>query len=104
MFCSLFWLFVLSYVLHYVQYAADTLPFGGVGESGFGRYHGKFSFDAFTLEKAVFRRSLLTEFWFRFPPWNDYKMQLLKSSYHFDYLSIILIILGLKKTKKSALD
>ncbi|KAF5937208.1 hypothetical protein HYC85_024714 [Camellia sinensis] len=87
-----------------IQYAADTLPFGGVGESGFGRYHGKFSFDAFTHEKAVFRRSLLTEFWFRFPPWNDYKMQLLKSSYHFDYLSIILIILGLKKTKKSALD
>jgi len=31
----------------------DTLPFGGVGESGMGAYHGKFSFDAFTHKKAV---------------------------------------------------
>src|SRR5688572_8997070 len=27
-----------------VQYAIDGLPFGGVGQSGFGQYHGKYSF------------------------------------------------------------
>ncbi|XP_052186959.1 aldehyde dehydrogenase family 3 member F1-like isoform X2 [Diospyros lotus] len=80
-----------------VQYAADTVPFGGTGESGFGRYHGKFSFDAFTHEKGVVRRSFLTDFWFRTPPWNDYKLQLLKSAYRFDYLNLLLITLGLKK-------
>ncbi|KAG5528977.1 hypothetical protein RHGRI_029589 [Rhododendron griersonianum] len=33
------------------------LPFGGVGESGMGSYHGKFSFDAFSHKKAVLYRS-----------------------------------------------
>ncbi|XAR60380.1 Aldehyde dehydrogenase (NAD(+)) [Bertholletia excelsa] len=81
-----------------VQYAADTMPFGGVGESGFGRYHGKFSFDAFTHEKAIANRNFLTDFWFRLPPWSDYKLQLFKSVYRFDYLSLLLITLGLKKS------
>lgn len=81
-----------------IQYAADTLPFGGVGESGFGSYHGKFSFDTFTHEKAVLRRSFLIEFWFRFPPWNDQKLQLFKSAYVYDYFRFVLIALGLKKS------
>ena len=33
--------------------ACDKLPFGGVGESGMGSYHGKKSFDAFTHEKSL---------------------------------------------------
>ncbi|CAA6656397.1 unnamed protein product [Spirodela intermedia] len=45
-----------------IQFAVDTLPFGGVGGSGFGRYHGKFSFDAFSHEKAVMRRQFLLDF------------------------------------------
>jgi coniferyl-aldehyde dehydrogenase len=35
----------------------SALPFGGVGESGMGRYHGRAGFDAFTFERAVFRQS-----------------------------------------------
>ena len=31
----------------------DALPFGGVGNSGMGRYHGKYTFDMFTHEKSV---------------------------------------------------
>ena len=31
-----------------------NLPFGGVGASGMGQYHGKYSFDTFTHEKSVF--------------------------------------------------
>lgn len=41
----------------------DTLPFGGVGPSGMGRYHGQYSFDAFTHKRAclVKKISFLTE-------------------------------------------
>lgn len=35
------------------QYGAKSLPFGGVGESGMGRYHGRFSFESFSHRKAV---------------------------------------------------
>ncbi|GMH00050.1 hypothetical protein Nepgr_001889 [Nepenthes gracilis] len=82
-----------------LQYAAETVPFGGVGESGFGRYHGKFSFDTFSHEKAVLRRTSLPDFWFRYPPWNDYKLELFRLFYVFDYLGIILTVLGLKKPR-----
>uniref|UniRef100_A0A7E4V4I3 Aldehyde dehydrogenase n=1 Tax=Panagrellus redivivus TaxID=6233 RepID=A0A7E4V4I3_PANRE len=34
------------------------LPFGGVGNSGMGRYNGKYGFDTFTHEKAVYKRPL----------------------------------------------
>jgi len=38
-------------LLHYLQ---DDLPFGGMGASGFGRYHGKYGFDTFSNQKSVF--------------------------------------------------
>lgn len=53
-----------------------TLPFGGVGESGFGSYHGKKTFDTFTHEKSVMWRSQWGEMinnWFRYPPMNPAK-------------------------------
>ena len=31
----------------------DGVPFGGIGPSGMGRYHGKYSFDAFSHKRAV---------------------------------------------------
>ncbi|KAM4084744.1 hypothetical protein ACJW30_08G155700 [Castanea mollissima] len=83
---------------------SDTLPFGGVGGSGFGRYHGKFSFDTFSHEKAIVRRSFLTEFWFGFPPWNNHKFQLLASSFNYDYLGLVLVILGLKSYRQGLGD
>lgn len=82
-----------------MQYVADAVPFGGIGESGTGRYHGKFSFDTFSHEKAVLRRSFFTDFWFRFPPWNEHKLQLFRVAYNFDYLGMALVVLGLKKPK-----
>ena len=42
------------------QFANNNLPFGGVGNSGLGAYHGKFSFDIFTRNKPV----LKTPNWF----------------------------------------
>ncbi|KAH9741287.1 Aldehyde dehydrogenase family 3 member F1 [Citrus sinensis] len=84
-------------------FVADTLPFGGIGESGIGSYHGKFSFDAFSHHKPVVRRSYLSEIWFRFPPWNNYKLQLFELVYNYDYLGMLLVILGLKRPRKVAI-
>ncbi len=36
-----------------VHYAVQTLPFGGVGESGIGAYHGQVGFDTFSHLKYV---------------------------------------------------
>ncbi|KAK4286562.1 hypothetical protein QN277_003101 [Acacia crassicarpa] len=83
-----------------VQYVADTIPFGGVGGSGFGKYHGKFSFDTFSHEKAVMQRSFYTDFWFRHPPWTLNKFQLLQAAYNLDYFGMLLVLLGLKKTRR----
>ena len=54
-----------------------NLPFGGVGNSGIGSYHGKASFDTFTHKKSVVKRSNFIEFPFRFAPYKD-KLKLLK--------------------------
>lgn len=79
------------------QFACDTLPFGGVGASGFGQYHGKFSFDMFSHRKSVMRRNFLLEFSFRYPPWDDWKLPFMRSVYHFRYVSLLLHLLGLKR-------
>ena len=44
------------------------LPFGGLGESGMGAYHGRAGFDAFTHQRAVLRRALWLDPPFRYPP------------------------------------
>jgi acyl-CoA reductase-like NAD-dependent aldehyde dehydrogenase len=38
---------------------SHSLPFGGVGDSGIGAYHGKYSFDTFSHEKSILRKSNL---------------------------------------------
>ncbi|XP_022690435.1 aldehyde dehydrogenase, dimeric NADP-preferring-like isoform X3 [Varroa jacobsoni] len=40
-----------------VHLSIDSLPFGGVGNSGIGRYHGKYTFDCFSNKKAVLLRN-----------------------------------------------
>lgn len=47
--------------------ASPYLPFGGVGESGVGSYHGKSSFDTFTHYKSVLKQTSLFDFSFRYP-------------------------------------
>lgn len=41
-----------------IHYSVDTLPFGGVGKSGTGAYHGKFTFDTFSHRRACVVKSL----------------------------------------------
>ena len=50
--------------------ANPHLPFGGVGESGMGAYHGKTGFDTFSHRKAVLRRGRLFDIPYRYPPYS----------------------------------
>lgn len=58
-----------------MQMILDTLPFGGVGQSGMGNYHGRYSFETFSHKKAVLIRNFnyIME-WLaskRYPPYSD---------------------------------
>ena len=54
------------------------LPFGGVGASGMGHYHGKYSFDTFTHEKSVVKNSTLIDIPVRYAPFNEAKTKLFR--------------------------
>lgn len=47
-----------------------NLPFGGVGASGMGAYHGKSSFDTFSHTKSIMKKSLWLDIPFRYPPYE----------------------------------
>ncbi len=53
-----------------VHLSNANLPFGGVGESGMGAYHGKFSFQTFSHKKSVMKRSFMLENSLRYPPYK----------------------------------
>lgn len=61
-----------------VHLATSHMPFGGVGNSGMGGYHGKASFDSFSHKKSILKKSFLIDVWLRYPPFNDTKLKLLK--------------------------
>lgn len=57
--------------------ASAYLPFGGIGSSGMGNYHGKASFDAFTHTKSIVKKSTKIDLKLVFPPYKD-KIKLIK--------------------------
>ncbi|HRK19413.1 MAG TPA: aldehyde dehydrogenase family protein, partial [Hyphomicrobiaceae bacterium] len=54
-------------LLHYVQ---EAQPFGGVGASGIGAYHGRFGFETYSKLKPVFYRSAITRTAWLYPPYR----------------------------------
>jgi aldehyde dehydrogenase (NAD+) len=60
-----------------VQLANSNLPFGGVGNSGMGNYHGKSGFDTFSHFKSIYNHSNLIEPPIKYPPYSDWKRRLL---------------------------
>ncbi len=60
-----------------VHLATSHMPFGGVGESGMGGYHGKWSFDTFTHKKSIMKKSFLMDIELRYPSYHD-KLGILK--------------------------
>ncbi|MGB8859176.1 MAG: aldehyde dehydrogenase family protein [Ilumatobacteraceae bacterium] len=55
-----------------------NLPFGGVGESGMGAYHGKFGFDAFSHHRGVHTRSTRIDPSMLYPPYTAKKQKLVR--------------------------
>ena len=53
-----------------LQAGIPELPFGGVGTSGMGKYHGKAGFDNFTHYKSVLKRPFWLDLNFRYPPYK----------------------------------
>ena len=60
-----------------MQFGVSELPFGGIGNSGIGSYHGKASFDTFSHYKSVLNRSFKLDLNLRYPPYQG-KLKLLK--------------------------
>lgn len=60
-----------------VHLATSYMPFGGVGNSGMGGYHGKASFDTFTHKKSIMKKSGLIDIPIRYAPFKN-KLSLLK--------------------------
>ncbi len=56
---------------------ASRLPFGGVGGSGMGRYHGKYSLDTFSHQKGVVHVSSRVDLPLRYPPYTAVKKKLI---------------------------
>lgn len=57
---------------------SDYLPFGGIGNSGIGNYHGEYGFLAFTHQKSVIEKTTWGEPDWKYPPYTDQKMKWLK--------------------------
>lgn len=60
-----------------VHLGTSHMPFGGVGESGMGGYHGKWSFTTFTHTKSILKKSNLIDLRIRYQPYGN-KLALLK--------------------------
>ncbi|MBW7674669.1 aldehyde dehydrogenase [Chryseobacterium chendengshani] len=56
----------------------DNLPFGGVGNSGMGSYHGKFGFETFSHQKAILDRATWGEPDLKYPPYSENKIKWIK--------------------------
>jgi aldehyde dehydrogenase (NAD+) len=60
-----------------MQIASSYLPYGGIGSSGIGRYHGKKSFETFSNMRSVLVKSNLLDIWLRYPPYSKFKTKLI---------------------------
>jgi aldehyde dehydrogenase (NAD+) len=59
-----------------MQIASQYLPYGGVGNSGIGRYHGRNSFKTFSNLRSVLVKSNLLDIWLRYPPYSKMKTKI----------------------------
>jgi aldehyde dehydrogenase (NAD+) len=59
-----------------MQIASQYLPYGGIGTSGMGRYHGRNSFKTFSNLRSVLVKSNLLDIWLRYPPYSKVKTKI----------------------------
>ena len=55
-----------------------NLPFGGVGASGMGQYHGRYSLETFSHPKSVIEKTDLFDIKLRYPPYKDWALKLIQ--------------------------
>lgn len=65
-----------------VHFGNAKLPFGGIGDSGIGKYHGKHGFDTFSHEQAIMKRGTWFDPSFRYAPYDE-KISLLRKVFKF---------------------
>ena len=61
-----------------IHLATEQMPFGGVGESGMGRYHGKYGFDTFTHFKSIVDKPLWLDLPMRYQPYSGLKERIIR--------------------------
>lgn len=61
-----------------MHFAEKSLPFGGVGDSGIGNYHGKYGFDTFSHYKSILQKTFWAEPNLKYPPYSSSKLKWLK--------------------------
>merc|ERR1711879_41376 len=75
----------------------DTLPFGGVGASGWGSYHGKYGFEAFSHRRSIMRqKSPRVAIKLLEPPYTAWKEQACRLIFNFTFAglwSLIMLLL-----------
>ncbi|CAN6476036.1 unnamed protein product [Victoria cruziana] len=77
-----------------IHLANPSLPFGGVGDSGIGAYHGKYSFEAFSHMKPVMYRGFVGDLPARYPPYSSKNLNLLRSLLTGDIIGLIISLIG----------
>ena len=55
-----------------------NLPFGGVGASGMGAYHGEYSFTTFSHQKSILRKSTRVDIPILYPPYTEKKEKMIR--------------------------
>ena len=60
------------------QIASPYLPYGGIGPSGIGRYHGRKSFETFSNMRSVLVKSNLVDIFVRYSPYTRFKENIIK--------------------------
>jgi aldehyde dehydrogenase (NAD+) len=60
------------------QFGNPHLPIGGVGASGMGNYHGKYSFEAFSRKQAILKKPTWPDPDVRYPPYDEEKLKWVK--------------------------
>lgn len=53
------------------HFGNPELPIGGIGNSGMGRYHGKYSFDTFSHKKSIVKKPYYLDLSLRYPPFKN---------------------------------
>lgn len=61
-----------------IHLATTQMPFGGVGESGMGSYHGKQSFDTFTHYRSIVRKSTWLDMPMRYHPYTEKNFNMIR--------------------------